>query len=108
MPKSTLNPVAKIEVFCAPQYDADLPNAWYFCVAGQRDFCWRITNPSGGGYVDAAYEGISGQYAITAAQANQVGSKRRQTLISCALYSARLVLPKYGETVNDSTEVVIR
>lgn len=97
--------VQKLIVFRAPQYDADLPNEWRFAVAGQMDFSWAIFNPSGEGYVDAAYEGMGEIRTITKEQAQ---GDKRQTLINCAIYSAKQILPKYGETATDATEVEIR
>jgi hypothetical protein len=100
-----MKPVEKLIVFRAPQYDADLPNQWRFAVAGQLDFSWAIVNPSGEAYIDAAYEGMGEQRAITPEQAQ---GDKRQTLINCAIYTARQILPKYGETATDATEVEIR
>lgn len=96
--------VKKLVVFRAPQHTSDLPNAWHFRLANDKEFCWRIFNPSGQGYVDAPYIGQGEQHAITPEQAQ---TTKRQTLVNCALYTARQILPKYGETVTDQTEVEI-
>lgn len=97
--------ISRIEVFRAPQYISDLPNAWYFCVAGDREFCWKIFNPSGEQYIDRSYIGMGEQRVITPEQAAGSG---RQTLTRCALYTAKKVLARYGQTVTNNTEVVIR
>ena len=96
--------VKALEVFRAPQYTSDLPNAWHFRIAGDMEFCWRIFNPSGHGYIDDSFEGQGEVHTITPAQAQ---GDKRQTLINCAIYSAKQILPKYGEIVTDQTTVTI-
>ncbi|MBP6824651.1 MAG: hypothetical protein KA368_24105 [Acidobacteria bacterium] len=100
-----MNIVKQIIAFRSPQHDADLPNEWRFAVAGQLEFSWPIVNPSGERYVDGAHEGMGEIRTITKAQAN---GDKRQVLINCAIYTAKQIMPKYGETVTDATEVKIR
>lgn len=103
---TALKAIEKIRIFRAPQHDADLPNEWRFSIVGTPDFSWAIFNPSGQRYTDAAYEGMGELRVITPEQAQE--GEKRQTLINCAIYTAKQVLPKYGETATDATQVEFR
>lgn len=97
--------VEKIVIFRAPRMAGSDYYVWHFLDASMPEFCWLIRNPSGELYADRAFMGMGEMRVITPEQAQGV---KRETLINCAKYSARVVLPKYGETINDDTIFVIK
>jgi hypothetical protein len=95
--------VKKITVFRSVQSNRDSLE-WRFYCDGDKTFSFKIVNPSGQALEDRAYEGMGEIHVITPAQAK---GEKKQALTNCALYSARTVLKKYGDTVPAGVEVVI-
>lgn len=96
--------ISKITIFRSPQTNRE-SNEYRYFLDNDRDFSWKIYNPSGCPLEDQAYEGMGEIHVITPAQA--IGEKKA-ALTNCALYTSRQNAKRYGDVIPNSVSVVIQ
>jgi hypothetical protein len=95
--------IKKLTIYRSVQTNNDACE-WRYYLDNDRDYDGKIYNPSGVALEDRAYEGMGEIQVITPAQAQ---GEKKQALINCGLYSARLKAKKHGDLIPDGVEVSI-